>query len=128
MPGGDRTGPTGLGPITGRAAGYCAGFGTPGYGNPALGPGLRMGFGREWGSWGRGFGGGGRGWRHCFHATGLPGWLRSGWGAYPPYHAASAQAAEREYLEDLAKMLQAQLDDVKKRMDSIAGQERKESE
>ncbi|MCK4238634.1 MAG: DUF5320 domain-containing protein, partial [Candidatus Lokiarchaeota archaeon] len=28
MPGGDRTGPGGLGPMTGRALGYCAGYST----------------------------------------------------------------------------------------------------
>lgn len=26
MPGGDRTGPLGMGPMTGRGLGYCAGF------------------------------------------------------------------------------------------------------
>lgn len=31
MPRGDRTGPAGMGPRTGRAAGYCAGYSTPGY-------------------------------------------------------------------------------------------------
>ncbi len=31
MPGGDRTGPEGIGPMTGRAAGYCAGYSTPGF-------------------------------------------------------------------------------------------------
>jgi len=35
MPGGDRTGPAGMGPMTGRAAGYCAGYNVPGYMNPA---------------------------------------------------------------------------------------------
>ncbi|GAG62874.1 unnamed protein product [marine sediment metagenome] len=33
MPGGDRTGPMGMGPMTGRAAGYCAGFASPGFMN-----------------------------------------------------------------------------------------------
>ena len=51
MPFGDRTGPLGLGPMTGRAAGYCAGYPVPGYLNPIPG----RGFGR-----GAGFGGGGR--------------------------------------------------------------------
>lgn len=37
MPWGDATGPAGLGPMTGRAAGYCAGFGMPGYLNPGFG-------------------------------------------------------------------------------------------
>jgi hypothetical protein len=33
MPRFDRTGPQGLGPMTGRGAGYCAGSQRPGYGN-----------------------------------------------------------------------------------------------
>jgi len=33
MPRGDRTGPAGMGPMTGRAAGYCAGYPVPGYMN-----------------------------------------------------------------------------------------------
>ena len=37
MPGGDRTGPAGFGPMTGRAAGYCAGYTVPGYMNPIPG-------------------------------------------------------------------------------------------
>lgn len=41
MPGGDRTGPAGMGPMTGRAAGFCAGYPVPGYMNPAGG---RAGF------------------------------------------------------------------------------------
>jgi len=31
VPGGDGTGPAGMGPMTGRAAGYCAGYPAPGY-------------------------------------------------------------------------------------------------
>jgi len=34
MPRGDRTGPTGMGPMTGRAAGFCAGYPAPGFMNP----------------------------------------------------------------------------------------------
>jgi hypothetical protein len=34
MPFGDGTGPRGLGPMTGRRAGYCAGFSQPGFANP----------------------------------------------------------------------------------------------
>ena len=33
MPAGDGTGPNGLGPMTGRSAGYCAGNAAPGYAN-----------------------------------------------------------------------------------------------
>lgn len=34
MPRGDGTGPQGLGPMTGRGAGFCSGYGVPGYANP----------------------------------------------------------------------------------------------
>lgn len=37
MPGGDGTGPVGRGPMTGRAAGYCAGYPAPGFANPSVG-------------------------------------------------------------------------------------------
>jgi len=40
MPRGDGTGPAGMGPMTGRAAGYCAGYPVPGYVNPIPGPGF----------------------------------------------------------------------------------------
>jgi len=48
MPRGDGTGPMGLGPMTGRAAGYCAGYPVPGFMNP-YGFGRGLGFGRGWG-------------------------------------------------------------------------------
>ncbi len=41
MPLGDGTGPAGMGPMTGRAAGFCAGYPVPGYMNPVVG---RAGF------------------------------------------------------------------------------------
>ena len=43
MPGGDRTGPVGAGPMTGRGAGYCNGFNRPGGFNAGAG----MGRGRR---------------------------------------------------------------------------------
>ena len=59
MPGGDGTGPSGMGPMTGRAAGYCAGNDIPGCANAIPGGfggrGRGMGFGRGRGL-GRGFG------------------------------------------------------------------------
>ena len=74
MPKGNKTGPSGLGPRTGREFGYCAGYSSPGY---TKGPG--MGWGRGFGR-GRGYGGG-RGW-------GRGGWSR-GRRFYPePYNQA----------------------------------------
>ena len=46
MPRGDGTGPFGLGALTGRGAGYCAGFGTPGYTNTRVGRGVSFRKGR----------------------------------------------------------------------------------
>ncbi len=51
MPRGDGTGPNGMGSMTGRGMGYCAGFNTPGFMNPGFGRIFSRGFGR-----GRGFG------------------------------------------------------------------------
>lgn len=47
MPRGDRTGPAGAGPMTGRGMGYCAGYNVPGYANPCFGRSLGRGFGRR---------------------------------------------------------------------------------
>jgi len=68
MPGGDGTGPGGMGPMTGRAAGYCAGYPVPGYMNPVGG--------RGYGGWGRGFRGGGFGAVPLIRMCLMPGRLR----------------------------------------------------
>ena len=94
MPRGDGTGPAGMGPMTGRAAGYCAGYSVPGFANP-IGGGRYSGIGR--GAFG-GRGGRGRGYRNWYHATGQPGWYRynlgmPAWGgisAPPNYSYASS--------------------------------------
>lgn len=115
VPRGDRTGPRGLGPMTGRAAGYCAGYPVPGYMNPGFG--------------GFGFGGGrGRGWRHMYWATGLPGWARAGYprsvppayGAYGWQPPGSIDAKEEtEFLKEQAKLLRRQLQDIEERMEEL---------
>ena len=64
MPGFDGTGPVGRGAMTGGGRGYCV---------VALNSAdVRPGNSR--GSYGRGAG---RGFRNCFYATGLPGWMRA---------------------------------------------------
>jgi hypothetical protein len=110
MPGGDRTGPRGMGPMTGRGAGFCTGYGMPGYMNPIAG--------RGW----RGRGPGGRGWRHWFYATGIPGWMRSGWtGVQPPWggYQAPSPEMETEALRSEAEALEAELETIRKRLDEL---------
>ncbi len=81
MPRGDGTGPMGIGPMTGRAAGICAGFGVPGYMNPGpawgYGRGRAFGRGRSFRIRGCGFGPGfGRraGWWAAPYQAAPPGW------------------------------------------------------
>jgi hypothetical protein len=125
MPGGDRTGPEGMGPMTGRAAGYCSGYSAPGYISPYSG--RYSGGGRF------AFGGRGRGYRNRYYGTGLQGWYRYGpgmpAGGWYPYYGGSYQAdmdpkEESRFLKNQAKMLKKQLDDIQARMEEI----QKESE
>ncbi|MFZ5917305.1 MAG: DUF5320 domain-containing protein [Chloroflexota bacterium] len=106
MPAGDRTGPRGMGPMTGRGMGYCAGYAAPGFTNSELGLG-----------WGRGWRGGGRGWRHWYHATGRPAWARA-WG-FGPYAAPLTGEQESELLKSQAEALKRELDAISKRLNEI---------
>ena len=112
MPRGDGTGPNGMGTMTGRAAGFCAGFNAPGFVNPAVGRGRGMGFGR-----GRGFGGGGRGFRNRFCATAMPGCMR--YGANPVQFQEPNPESEKEYLKNQAKAIESELEAVKKRLGEL---------
>ena len=106
MPRGNGTGPMGAGPMTGRSAGYCAGFATPRFSNPA-GYG---GFGRGMGM-GRGAGGGGRGmgfgFRNRFYA---PETVQA-----PPISADQ----EKAYLAREAKALENDLKAIKERLNEL---------
>ena len=112
MPGGDRTGPLGQGPITGRGAGYCRGYGMAGSANlgrsGGWGAGRGAGFGR---------GGYGRGWRNRFLATGVPGWAwnRGGVGATQSFRDPS-RGQERRYLEEQAEALKSELAEIDRRL------------
>ena len=105
MPFGNRTGPQGLGPMTGRGAGYCAGYPLPGRG---LG---RGGRGR---GWGQGFGGGhsrgfGRGAAYRSYAPAYG-------PAYPP-----SQRPEDEVtaLKNQASYFEEALQETKKRIEEM---------
>jgi hypothetical protein len=115
MPKGNRRGPENAGPITGRAAGYCAGFNTPGFRNTVPGQGFRAGFGR-----GRGAGGGGgcgRGWRNMFFATGQPGWMRFGGNAAQLPN--NDPETEKQVLKTQADHLQSELTSIQQRLEEI---------
>lgn len=111
MPRGDGTGPAGAGPMSGRAAGYCAGFQVPGFTNPI--PVAGAGFGRGRGFGGRG-GGGGRGWRHRFYATGQPGWMRAGTASNPT--GEPAPESETAMLHHQVAALREEIDTLRKRL------------
>ena len=115
MPRGDGTGPAGMGPMTGRAAGFCAGYPVPGFMNPVGGRGF----------WGRG-GGRGRGFGRGF------GWARAGfgypaWGGYvgpnmPYFTAGAPQVTAQQELDGLkqqAEYFKDALDDINKRIEQL---------
>jgi len=116
MPRGNRTGPRGMGPMTGDGMGYCAGYDVPGHANP--GP----GFGRGRGGWGAspGWQGGGRGWRHSYCATGVPGW--AAWD-YGPYGPPPTEVQETEVLKNQAEALQRELKAINKRLEELKKEE-----
>lgn len=125
MPFGDGTGPWGYGPMSGRAAGYCAGYPLPGSMNP-------------WGGRGFGWRGRGRGWRHCSYATGVPGWARFGYGPWPGAAIPPAWAAanhsfikpdpsqEAEYLKQRASFLKKEMAEIQKRLDQLEAESKEE--
>ena len=125
MPRGDGTGPGGLGPMTGRAAGYCAGYSVPGYMNPSGGRlGLGFGYGR---GYGRGFGRGmGRGYGRAY-------WPANSYPVSPPpvaygggfYQAPIEPKQEMEMLAEDAKALKGQLDSINKRITELEKSEKK---
>jgi len=98
MPGGDRTGPLGAGPKTGRGMGYCSGYNLPGSANQTADLRSRFCSGHR---------GRGRGWRHHFYTTGIPGWA-------PP-----TPEQETANLKAQADSLKAQLEAIQKRIQEL---------
>ena len=113
MPRGDRTGPTGAGPGTGRMRGFCMGFGIPGT------------FNRPQDFVFPGRCGGGRGWRNRFFNTGLTGWQRSagfGLGRGPGVFSTPIRICAGIQLETLkaqAGHLEKALDEIKRRIQKM---------
>lgn len=96
MPRRDGTGPVGMGPMTGRGAGFCTGVAARNYANPFCGRGA------------------GRGYRRMFYASGLPAQAR--FDSRNTYGAYASEADEKELLKRQAKLLEDRLHDVKNRL------------
>lgn len=107
MPGGDGTGPNGMGPMTGRATGYCAGGSAQGRG--FWGPGRGV-----WGC-GSGFRGG--------RARG--GFRRGAYGALAPYSADSTRQ-RLDMLKSQAGDFSSALEDIQQRIRELETGERTE--
>ena len=104
--------------MTGRGAGFCAGYPVPGFTNPAWGR----------GGGGRGWGGGSGGWRHrhWYYATGVPGWQRAAAGrpGYTPSFPVAlsplmTKEQELEALKNQAKYFEQALDDLQNRISEV---------
>lgn len=104
MPGGDRTGPVGFGPMSGRGFGFCAGFNRPGF----LAPFGRFGYGR---GFGRGFG---RGW---FWRSQL--YLGNPYLFNPYYQGQYTTSNELEDLKAERDNIKAMLEDIQKRIEEL---------
>ena len=133
MPRGDGTGPGGMGPMTGRAAGFCAGYQVPGYMNP-------IGGGRGFGAYGRG-GGGGFGRRNMYYATGMTGWQRAAMGApaygvppaYPapyaaPFGPTQTVQQELDMLKGQTEYFEDALEGIRKRIEELQTQSTEKTE
>ncbi|MBN1293456.1 MAG: DUF5320 domain-containing protein [Candidatus Latescibacteria bacterium] len=124
MPGGDRTGPLGMGPMTGRAAGFCAGYNVPGYMNPYGGRG--MGYGRMMGGRGGGFGRGrgfGRFVAPYVQPQVYPVAPQPGFGAM-----AYDESAELEALRAQAQSIEATLSGIQQRIEALETQKAEKTE
>jgi hypothetical protein len=107
MPRGDGSGPSGMGPMTGRGMGYCTGNSVPGYANygrGSFGAGFGSGFRR---GYGRGFG-----FRRAPYFANQP--VYNGDIYYPDINY-----SDKEVLENQKGALEKQLESVKERIKSL---------
>ena len=107
MPRGDRTGPLGEGPETGRRMGYCAGYNHPGF----------MNFHSNWG---RGYG---RRFRGGFQGRGPGMDFRYRQGNY--YRGDFGDVSEKTLIENEIRILKDQLSDLENRLSKIGGKDNK---
>ncbi len=108
MPGGDRTGPQGMGPMSGRGMGYCSGNVIKNSENNVDAGGFGRGFGRGRGGRGQGQGRRRGGWRNWF----------------PTFNndttsTSTGTADELTRLKDQAGQLETSLNAIRRRIDQL---------
>jgi len=106
MPRGDRTGPDGMGPMTGRGLGYCNNFDSPGYTKN-----IPAGMGERFGCRGGGLG-------YGFRSRN-----RTNWNYISPAPANYDAKSQKTFLENEIKMLSQQLEEMKNRLSKLSPEE-----
>ncbi len=105
------TGPQGAGPMTGHGGGYCMSYVSP-----------DSKFNRRFSR------GGGRGWRHWCHATGLPRWTSRGPGITPlstVFAPPLSGKKELSFLKEQVEYLEKALEQTKNRINELENLENK---
>jgi hypothetical protein len=117
MPGGDRTGPLGHGPMTGRSLGYCTGKNMYGYMSPSYGRGFGRGQGR---GFARGFRGRGRGF-----GRGYDDYDYRPQQSYTNEPYQPTKDEEKKYLENMVKSLEEEIKLIQEKLQQLT-KEKKE--
>lgn len=120
MPLGDRTGPMGQGPRTGRALGFCSGYDSPGY-TKGFGGGMGRGF-KFGGGMGRGMGMGmgmGMGRGRGFGRGRFFGWSYPGNYQDFPWMQPASKDDEIKMLKSQAESLKRTQKDIEKRLSEL---------
>lgn len=120
MPRGDRTGPAGAGPMSGRGAGLCRGFDMPGYTHSEM-----IGYSGRTGRFRRSRGNAGpaagnRGWRNRCFAPDPPGPMNTG--SYPEQAQSFSPVSEKESLKHRSRIIQSELNEINARLEEIKAQ------
>ena len=115
MPGGDRTGPEGYGPRTGRNLGYCAGYNSPGF-TEGISRGRGFGQGRSRG-YGRGFLARGRGFWHRGYQ---PDPYRKPSLDYKETYSELSREDEKAHLENIVRGIEGELKAIKERIQELS--------
>jgi hypothetical protein len=116
--------------MTGRGAGYCAGYPYPGFANPYVpGWGRGRGFGRGRGrGFGRGFGWG-RGRGRGYYPYPRPNFSPAPDFGRAPYYGAPYKEPtpedEKAYLEEIVKSMEKELAEAKKRIEELSKEKKK---